>query len=273
MGQNKSLLKTDFNTIYICIDSISYKNLCQNKYLKDTLFLCREKKQETNTDSYTGKYLIGESSTLEVFQPQNTNHIGDHWGDWGIEFKTRNINILDAIITQYKFFDTPIDTFTTKIIVDSLQIPWYKALNLKNLKNELTILEYQRDYLDYLGFTKKQITQPMTFKEYNSILSNGNNYPRQFSMVTRIKMFADNNLIENLQIFANLNDCRIIENKLTNGVTTIEYKEVDTLPEFPIQEIEISLLNDQISRIEEVSENLHIKISGKIATFIFKNNY
>lgn len=53
----------------------------------------------------------------------------------------------------------------------------------------------------------------------------------------------------------------IIENKLTNGVTTIEYKEVDTLPEFPIQEIEISLLNDQISRIEEVSENLHIKIT------------
>ena len=63
-GQLKSIPKTDFNTIFICIDSISYKQLYQNKYIKDTLFFCREKQQETNTDSYTGKYLIGESSTI-----------------------------------------------------------------------------------------------------------------------------------------------------------------------------------------------------------------
>jgi hypothetical protein len=76
-GQNKSLLKTDFNTLFICIDSISYKQLCESKYLKDTLFFCREVKQETNTDSYIGKYLIGESSTLEFFQPKNTNQTGE----------------------------------------------------------------------------------------------------------------------------------------------------------------------------------------------------
>jgi hypothetical protein len=270
-GQKKPRLKTDFNTIYVCIDSISYKQLCQSKYLTDTIFLCRETKQATNNDSYIGKYLIGESATLEFFQPKNTNHAGDHLGDWGIEFKTRNIKILDEIIEKSKFHNFPIDTFTTKTILDSLQIPWYKSLNLKNLKNELIILEYQPEYLHYLGFTKKQIRKPMAFKDYNNILSNGNKYPRQFSMVTYIKLFADKTSIENLQIFAKLNNCINIGNKFTNGITTIEYEEVNVLPEFPIQEIEISLLKDQNSRIEKISERLDVKVSGKVASFTFKN--
>ena len=271
-GQIKSVPKTDFNTLFICIDSISYTQLYQSKYLKDTLFFCREMQQETNTDSYIGKYLIGESSTLEFFQPKNTNQTGDHFGDWGIEFKTRKINILDEIIEQSKFLKFTIDTSTIKTILDSLPIPWYKTLNFKNSKNELTILEYQAEYLHNLGFTKNQMRQPMTFKEYNSILSNGKKYPRQFSMVTYIKLYADKKLIENLQKFAKLNNCRKIENKFTNGETTIEYKEVYNLPEFPIQEIGISLLNDQKFRIEKISENLYIKINGKKASFIFKNS-
>jgi hypothetical protein len=269
-GQNKSHHKTDLNTIYVCIDSISYKQLWQSKYLKDTLFLCRENKQETNTDSYIGKYLIGESSTLEFFQPKNTNHVGDHLGDWGIEFKTRNINILDELIEKSKFLNFPIDTFTTKTVLDSLQVPWYKSLKFKNSKNELIILEYQREYLEYLGFTKKQISQPMTFKDYNNILSNGNEYPRQFSMVTYIKLLADKKSIENLQNFAKLNNCTTTGNKFTNGTTTIEYIEVDTLPEFTVQEIGISLLKDQNFRIEKISDNLYIKVNGKVASLIFK---
>jgi Family of unknown function (DUF5829) len=271
-GQKQSHQKTDLNTIYVCIDSISYKQLWQSKYLKDTLFLCRESKQETNTDSYIGKYLIGESSTLEFFQPKNTNHAGDHLGDWGIEFKTRNINILDELIEKSKFLNFPIDTFTTKTVLDSLQIPWYKSLKFKNSKNALIILEYQQEFLEFLGFSKKQISQPMTFKDYNSILSNGNEYPRQFSMVTYIKLFADKKSIENLQNYAKLNNCTTIGNKFTNGTTTIEYIEVDTLPEFTIQEIGISLLKDQNFRLEKISDNLYIKVNGKVASLIF-NKY
>ena len=110
----------------------------------------------------------------------------------------------------------------------------------------------------------------MTFKDYNSILSNGNEYPRQFSMVTYIKLFADKKSIENLQNYAKLNNCTTIGNKFTNGTTTIEYIEVDTLPEFTIQEIGISLLKDQNFRLEKISDNLYIKVNGKVASLIFK---
>ena len=268
-GQKKSINKTDFNTIFICVDSITYKQLYINKYIKDTLFICRESQQETNTNSYIGKYLIGESSTLEFFQPKNNSQIGDHFGDFGIEFKTRKINTLNDIIEKSKLFNFPIDTATTTFI-DSLPIPWYKTLSFKNSKNELAILEYQADYLKDLGFTKTQISQSMTFKAFNSILSNGKKYPRQFSMVTYIKLYADKKFIDRLQNFAKLNNCRKVKNTFTNGETTIEYIEVQNLPEFPLQEIGLSLMNDQIYHYEKISENLDIRIINKKANLIFK---
>lgn len=268
-GQKKSINKTDFNTIFICVDSITYKQLYINKYIKDTLFICRESQQETNTNSYIGKYLIGESSTLEFFQPKNNSQIGDHFGDFGIEFKTRKINTLNDIIEKSKLFNFAIDTATTTFI-DSLPIPWYKTLSFKNSKNELAILEYQADYLKDLGFTKTQISQSMTFKAFNSILSNGKKYPRQFSMVTYIKLYADKKFIDRLQNFAKLNNCRKVKNTFTNGETTIEYIEVQNLPEFPLQEIGLSLMNDQIYHYEKISKNLDIRILGKKANLIFK---
>lgn len=261
---------TDFNTIYVCIDSVTYKQLYQSKYLKDTLFFCREQQEETNAGTYTGKYLIGESATIEFFQPKNTHQLGDNFGDWGIEFKTRKINILDQLIKKSNLLKFSIDTFTTTVTIDSLQISWYKSLSLKNSNNELSILEYQSDYLKDLGFTNSQINQSMTFKQFNEILSNEKKYPRQFSMVTYIKLYADKKLIERLQKYAKLNNCRKVKNTFTNGETTIEYIEVQNLPKFPIQEIGISLMNDQIYHYEKISENLDIRILGKKANLIFK---
>ncbi len=271
-GQTKSIPKTDFNTFFVCIDSVTYKQLYQSKYLKDTLFICREQEEETNAGTYTGKYLIGESATLEFFQPKNTHQLGDNFGDWGIEFKTRKINILDQLIKKSNSLKFSIDTFTTTVTQDSLQISWYKSLSLKSSNNELSILEYQTDYLKSLGLTDSQINQSMTFKEFNGILSNGKKYPRQFSMVTYIKLYADKNLIDRLQKFAKLNNCQKVKNTFTNGVTTIEYIEVQNLPKFPIQEIGFSLINNQIYHYEKISDNLDIKILGKKANFIFKNS-
>jgi Family of unknown function (DUF5829) len=268
-GQKKGTPKTDFNTIFVCIDSISYKQLYQSKYIRDTLFFCREIQQETNTDTYTGKYLIGESATIEFFQPKNTDKIGDHLGDWGIEFKTRKIDILDEIIEKSKILKFSVDTSTTKTVLDSLLVPWYRALSIKHPKNELAILEYEVDFLLSLGFTKRQISRSMSFKEYNNILSNGKKYPRQFATVTYIKMYADKKMIENLQKFAMLNNYRKLKNTFVSDEITIEYKEVDDLPEFSIQEIGISLLSEQKFRVERVSENFFIKVDGKKASLIF----
>ena len=271
-GQIKPNDRTDFNTIFICVDSITYKNLFQNKFLKDTLFFCRESHQETNDNSYTGKYFIGESSTIEFFQPKKSDKVGDNFGDWGIEFKTRKIGILDDIIEKSNLLKYPIDTSTTTFSDSKTIIPWYKTLSFKTSKSELSILEYQNEYLKYLGFTGEQINKSMTYKEYKSILSNGKKYPRQFSMVTYIKLYADKKLIGDLQKFGIINNCKKNKNKIANGETTIEFIEVQKLPKFQIKEITISLLTEQNNLIVKISDNLYVKIKEKKAKLLFKNN-
>ena len=271
-GQIKPYNKTDFNTIFICVDSITYKNLFENKFIKDTLFFCRESHQETNDNSYTGKYFIGESSTIEFLQPKKSDKLGDNFGDWGIEFKTRNIGKLADIIEKSKLLKYPIDTSTTTFLDSLTIIPWYKTLSFKTSKNELSILEYQNEYLKFLGFTEDQINKSMTYKEFNNILSNGKKYPRQFSIVTYIKLYADKKLIGDLQKFGLLNNCKKTRNKIANSETKIEVIEVKKLPKFQIKEITISLLAEQNNRVVKISENLYINIMGKKATLIFKDN-
>ena len=73
--QQKSV---DCNTIFLCVDSETYKNIFLNSFIKDTLFICQEISTNTNNDSYQGKYLIGKSATIELFQPKESGKFGDN---------------------------------------------------------------------------------------------------------------------------------------------------------------------------------------------------
>lgn len=69
--------KTECNTIFICIDSLSYEQIFSNVYVRDTLFFCREQTTKTLADEYTGKYAIGKAGNLEFFKPNNIDKIGN----------------------------------------------------------------------------------------------------------------------------------------------------------------------------------------------------
>jgi hypothetical protein len=91
-------------------------------------------------------------------------------------------------------------------------------------------------------------------------------------MVTYIKLYADKKLIGDLQKFGMINNCKKNKNKIANSETTIEFIEVQKLPKFQIKEITISLLTEQNNRLLKISNNLYIKIKGKKAKLIFKDN-
>lgn len=56
--------KTDCNTIYICIDSISYEQLFSNAYVRDTLFFCQESTTKTLEEEYTENTRLVKLPTL-----------------------------------------------------------------------------------------------------------------------------------------------------------------------------------------------------------------
>jgi hypothetical protein len=261
----------DFNTFYVCIDSVSYNNLFNDSFVKDTLFLCREEATTTDQASYEGKYFIGASANLEFFNPKQTGNLGDELGDWGIEFKTRTINSLEEMVKQAQQYQFEIDTVTNRLYLDSISlIPWYKTLQFQSAHNELAILEYQKEYLSFLGFSDDEILQSMSYEDFNLKLSQGKKYPREFSKINYLKLYVDEDLLLRLKKFAQLNKFEVSKNKIVNEDLTIEYVFKKNLPAFPIQELRVALMNSHPKKTIQVSQHLIIEVENNEAILKFK---
>ncbi len=268
-GQRGLDLTTDLNTVFVCIDSLSYRELFNNTYVRDTLFFCKEQEIPTEKETYKGKYLIGESAVIEFFQPNNSAHIGDHYGDWGIELKTRQIKVLDSLRKiAFKHYIN-IDTSLENLVLDTISLPWYKTISLKTKKNELTVQEYQKEFLRLGGIGEEDMETPMLYKEFVSKVSNGEVYSRQFSKIQSISLFVNKDLLKLLKQFAIINSLRRTHNSFSGNDFRIGYHVMKNIPQFTIREIVIELINAQPVRKIEISPGLTIIVDGKVCTFTF----
>ena len=257
-------LSLDLNTVFVTIDTGSYSKLFENSFVKDTLFLCRNNSTSTDKEEYSGKYLIGKSATIEFFTTINKTATGDTFGDVGIEFKTRKINQLQL------FENNNTTTDTTFFQTDSLKISWYKnlTLTLPSPHLEVSLLEYQKKYLRYLGFSEAEMNTEMTYDKYNSILSGGKKYPRKFNSIKAIEVILDTKelsylikSIENLGGIAN-------HKKLQLNETTIYY-HLSNKKHFRIKKITIDLTEAVPAKTIVISKNIKIKTKEKIAEIRF----
>ncbi len=263
--------KTECNTIFICIDSLSYEQIFSNAYVRDTLFFCREQTTKTLADEYTGKYAIGKAANLEFFKPNNIDKIGNHLYDFGIEFKTRSYGTLNNLVSQAQNKKIVIDTNTTYLDEEDAKLIWYKTLNLAAPKAnyEFSILEYQKEYLQYLGFEGHELSQEMSFEEFNTILSNGRKYPRQFRKIKSITLSLDKSKLPQFKAFCELNGLKAInKNTYANPDLNIHF-ELSKKPQAQIKKISLELLEPQKDRLIQVSEQLKIKVSGQTCEILF----
>lgn len=262
---------TDCNTIFVCIDSLTYQNLFANKFIKDTLFICRETTSTTTTDQYTGKYAIGKSATLEFFKPIMGDKISNHLNDFGVEFKTRSLGNLALLLKQAQKNNYQVDTSVTQLVDQDTVLPWYKTMMIKTPKtnNELSIIEYEKSYLNYLGFDSATIAKPMTYDYFNQQISGGKQYPRQFNRITAITIQIHQNQLPALAAFCTLNGLRPIANTFTNNSITIKYAVVSKSQVSKIRKIEIELLHKLLPRIVTVSKHLQFKIANNTCEVLF----
>lgn len=265
-GQTRNeKLPLDLNTVFVTIDTDSYSKLFENTFVKDTLFICRNNTTSTNKEEYSGKYLIGKSATIEFFTPMNATATGDTFGDAGIEFKTRTIN-------QLQFFEnTKTKTDTTFFRTDSLKIPWYKnlSISLPSPHLQVSLLEYQKEYLNYLGFPEEEIITEMTYDRYNSILSGGKKYPRKFNSIKAIELEIDTHEKEYLvESIKNLGGTAKNGKLLLNGmVITYHVSETEG---FRVKKISIDLTESVPKKTIVISNNIIIKTIAKTAEIQFK---
>lgn len=256
----------DINTIYTTIDSLSYSNLFENSFVTDTLFFCKENSSTTDKESYTGKYFIGKAATIEFFKPMNTTSSGDTFGDIGIEFKTRKIDQLQ----HFKNNSNKIDT--TYINYDSIKMPWYKSLKSNYLNNhtDVVVLEYQKEYLSFLGFSDQEINSEMTYSQFNAKLSGGKKYPRKFNTFKSIELNLKKEEFENLKKCIVNFGGSVHKKKLSiNGFEIICY--IKKQEQFRLKQIVIDLTDKVPHKKIKISDLITIKTKNKIAIIKFKS--
>lgn len=267
-AQNKAQI--DCNTIFMGIDHITYKRLFANKYVKDTLFICREVSNKTNKDEYTGKYLIGESATIEFFSEKPKGKLGDKLGDVGVELKTHSVNELEKLIQLAKKLKIAVDTANVYYQAPDTTISWYNSISIANKNFGFSTLTYQPQYLKYLGFTDAEIGLPMSFKQFNTKLSGGKAYPRLFSSIKSISISVNDSDLAKVKDFCRLNGFVIGKNKFTNGYFEVFYIVNNRLKVLKMNSIDINLLTNQPKRSIVISDVFKIKVFGRQATLLFK---
>lgn len=267
LAQNK--VKTDCNTIYVCVDSASCNAIFSNAYVKEKLFVCVRKSTTTNNDSYSGNYLIGKSATIEFLQPQKSHQNGDKLDDFGIEFKTRQIGNLTTILEQSIKEKCQLDTITNKIILADTTVSWYKELAFKKKNFELSVVEYQKEYLKYMGFSEDEMASEMTFEQFNTHLSNGRKYPKQFSKIISVTVLVPEKELKTFQQYCALNQMKKGKNCFYNNDFKIIYKTAKIHAQAVIKEIAFELIEPQPKQITQRFNRVTLDVSGNKGRFIF----
>ncbi|TFF35202.1 DUF5829 family protein [Mucilaginibacter psychrotolerans] len=264
----------DLNTVFVCIDSVTYQKLFENKYLKDTLFFCRAQATTTGTGQYAGKYFMGLAATMEFFKPKASQTLGDKYADLGIEFKTRSTTGLDwyAKYAAKKKLATAIETIT--LDDEGKKINWYKQLNIKNdqitSRFVVSILEYQKEILSMMGFSPKEIASPMTYRQYNEKLSGGRKYPRQFNTFNEVSITINSAELAYLKKAMKMIQFSQKGNSFYSDGVVINYK-VDEQATFRLNAVGISLLNKMPDRDIAISEKLNVVVRGDKARLVFND--
>lgn len=263
--------KFDCNTVFVCIDSADYEKLFSNAFIKDTLFFCRNITTTTTTDNYSGKYFIGKSATIEFINPSANNNFGDHLYDVGIEFKTRKLGFQNEFIANASAKNIHYKIDSSQFETDSNVIDWYKTLEVKTNSKQLQIslLEYQKKYLESLGFTTEEINNSMTFDAFNSILSGGRKYPRQFNAIKSVSIKVLQKDIVYLQNTAKMLGLAFSKSKIFNKDFALYYQVVSAPVKTGLSSIEISLENSLPKKIINISSSISVLVNGNKATIYF----
>lgn len=110
----------------------------------------------------------------------------------------------------------------------------------------------------------------MSYEEFNTKLSNGKKYPRQFNKIKSVTVTIDKSKLSEYRAFCELNGLRQ-KNKYSYANDDLEMNfELKKKPGLArINKISLELIETQNDRYIEVSDKIIIKVSGKICEIFF----
>ena len=273
-SQSKDSIKVVISHVFFCIDSVAYQNLFLHEFIAKAFANTREISSKTLTDSYTGKYLMGRQSYIEVFKHDYNKgkpELGDKFGDVGLVFRTKkpgDINKIDQKIRA----DKKNTNFKMREYEDSGRIiPFNQNLYLSDTVLQETFRPYVEEltieFLKLCGFDESEIKSGITEEQFREKIR-GKKYDRLYDNIEKIELLLTKDefayLAETLKYLGFTQNGYHFTNNLLEIKCSVQQNR-----SYKLKAIHFRLLNRTADINIEISKNLTFKASGINASFHF----
>lgn len=142
----------EFNHLYITLDTETLESIAKSEFISQEFCTISRDTVKTDTEIWTGTYLRGKHSYLELFPPGGAEGLRE--GFSGIGFNSQQAGQIDIVREKLR------SSLGSKEILDDLQVrqtedgkvPWFHYLSINPSEREAFaswLMEFHPDYLDY----------------------------------------------------------------------------------------------------------------------------
>ncbi|MCP2729484.1 DUF5829 family protein [Limnofasciculus baicalensis] len=142
----------EFNHLYVTLDTETLESIAKSEFISQEFCTITRDTVETDTESWTGTYLRGKHSYLELFSPGGAEGLRE--GFSGIAFNSQQAGQIDIVKDFFR------SLFGSKEILSDLRVrqtedgkvPWFHYLSINPVEREAFaswLMEFHQDYLKY----------------------------------------------------------------------------------------------------------------------------
>lgn len=148
-------MEIEFNHLYITLDSETLESIATSEFICQDFSTMSRDTVQADEESWTGIYLRGKHTYLELFAPEGVKGLRE--GFSGIGFNTKQVGQIDIIDERLKSLVAGEILSRLRIRqTEEGKVPWFYYLALKNSEKEAFapwLMEFHQDYLDYKDIT------------------------------------------------------------------------------------------------------------------------
>ena len=142
----------EFNHLYVTLDTETLESIAKSEFISREFCTISRDTVKTDTESWTGTYLKGQHTCLELFPPGGADGLRE--GFSGIAFNSQQAGQIDIVKEKLSSLlgSKEILTYLRVRQTADRKVPWFHYLSINPLEREAFaswLMEFHQDYLDY----------------------------------------------------------------------------------------------------------------------------
>jgi len=142
----------EFNHLYVTLDPDTLESIAQSEFIKQEFCTISRDTVKTEAESWTGTYLRGKHSYIELFPPGGAEGLRE--GFSGLGFNSQQAGQIEIVREQLRALSGDKEILSDLQVreTEAGQVPWFHYLSVNPAEREAFaswLMEFHPDYLEY----------------------------------------------------------------------------------------------------------------------------